>query len=79
MQHPSTCLTCAAFRKVIPNGKPGLTAREAATILEDALTGEGGILTAYAVRVLTAHGWTELPNPYINDSPRYAPPEACQC
>lgn len=71
-----TCLTCAAFRRAIPEGKPGLTAREAATVLEDVLTGENGLLTAYAARVLTTHGWTELPNPYLNDSPRYAPPGA---
>lgn len=53
------CQVCIAFEFAIPLGKPGITAREAAQVLEE----WDGLKTSEAVRMLMAHGWRELRHP----------------
>lgn len=75
MHDSNICVICNALRDALPAGAPGLTERQAADALEAGAQWEG--LLAGVARLLTAHGWQELPHPITEreHGARFAPPQ----
>lgn len=75
MHDPNRCLLCETLVATMGDAA-GVTEREVARLLEQADL-SAGVQTATASRLLSSHGWRELPHPLTEreHGARFAPPQ----